>query len=382
MKYPFVLLSLFLFGGATYQNVQKAPSFSEPAASGDTLTLREIYSLPPEQWPAPFVDDTIVWQELGSLPEPRFPGDSLPDTRLVELGKQLFFDPRLSSSGQVACVSCHHPDLNWADGRRNAMGHDLREGKRNSMSILNTWFYKELFWDGRAGSLEAQVHFPLEDSVEMNAVTEFVVRKLTDIPGYQSQFQALFGKDEVEAEDMFRAIATFERTITSRKSDFDYFLEGKTHRMSDEALQGLHLFRTKARCMNCHNGPLFTDNQFHNVGLTYYGRKYEDLGRYHVTGLPEDIGKFRTPSLRDVMRTRPWMHNGIFDSMEGILNMYNMGMPRPKPRKEMENDPLFPVTSPLLHKLGLTKQEKEAIIAFLHSITAASSRISRPELPQ
>ncbi|MOA19415.1 Methylamine utilization protein MauG precursor [compost metagenome] len=144
----------------------------------------------------------------------------------------------------------------------------------------------------------------------------------------------------------------------------------------------MHLFRTKARCVNCHNGPLFTDNQFHNLGLTYYGREYEDLGRYEVTKLPEDVGKFKTPSLRDVMRTRPWFHNGLFDDMDGVLNMYNNGMPQPKPKPEQENDPLFPKTSPHIKKLGLTKEERDAVVAFLDAISSSPFRILPPDLPK
>lgn len=134
--------------------------------------------------------------------------------------------------------------------------------------------------------------------------------------------------------------------------------------------------------MNCHNGPLFSDESFHNVGLTYYGRKYEDLGRYNVTKKAEDIGRFKTPSLRDVMRTRPWMHNGLFDKMEGILTMYSNGMPRPRRRAHQKNDSLFPTTSRLLVKTELTKEDIENITAFLESISAPAFRIQKPELPE
>nr|MBP7556786.1 cytochrome-c peroxidase [Chitinophagaceae bacterium] len=121
---------------------------------------------------------------------------------------------------------------------------------------------------------------------------------------------------------------------------------------------------------------------FHNIGLTYYKRENEDLGRYAVTHLPEDVGRFKTPSLRDVIRTRPWMHNGLFDNIEGILNMYNAGMPQPKPKAGEENDPLFPKTDKLLRKLDLTSGEKQDIIAFLNAITAEPLRIKPPAMPQ
>ncbi|EIM73104.1 methylamine utilization protein [Nitritalea halalkaliphila LW7] len=146
-------------------------------------------------------------------------------------------------------------------------------------------------------------------------------------------------------------------------------MAGKQERMSDEALWGLHLFRTKAHCINCHNGPFFTDQKFHNLGLHFYGRTHQDLGRYAVTGDPADVGAFKTPSLRDVAFTAPYMHNGLFPHLEGVLNMYDAGMARPKPRPEFADDPLFPETSELLVKLSLTGAEKRALEAFLRSIS-------------
>jgi cytochrome c peroxidase len=134
--------------------------------------------------------------------------------------------------------------------------------------------------------------------------------------------------------------------------------------------------------MNCHYGPLFTDNDFHNVGLTYYGRKYEDLGRYNVTKKPEDVGKFKTPGLRNVMRTAPWFHNGLFSDMEGVLNMYNVGMPVQRVRPEQVNDPLLPKNDKLLRGLRLSKDERAALIAFLESISTIPWKVRQPELPQ
>jgi len=170
--------------------------------------------------------------------------------------------------------------------------------------------------------------------------------------------------------------------VVSRKADFDDFLTRDKKALSDAALRGLHIFRTKARCMNCHNGPLFTDNSFHNIGLTYYQRENEDLGRYKVTGRAEDVGRFRTPSLRDVIRTRPWMHNGLFDNIEGVINMYNAGMPQPKRKPEQAADTLFPRTDVLIKKLDLNKQERDDLIAFLHAITAEPLRVKMPALPK
>lgn len=343
--------------------------------------LTEVYKKPSHLWPKAELDSTVALRELGMLPAPNYPEGKKPSKALLKLGKQLFFDPRLSQSKQIACVSCHHPDQNYTDNRRVSFGNLLEQGRRNTPSILNLSRAKTLFWDGRASSLEKQVLGPIENPVEMNTALDTVVKRVNNIKGYRAAFKKEFDIDTISINDIAKAIATFERSLVSRKSKFDYFLEGKRELTLAE-VKGLHLFRTKGRCMNCHNGPLLTDDKFHNIGLTYYGRFYEDLGRYNVTKKAEDVGKFKTPSLRDVMRTRPWMHNGLFDNMEGILNMYSNGMPRPKRRKHQLNDSLFPTTSNLIVKTNLTKEEKVNIIAFLESLSSPAMRIKKPKLPK
>ncbi len=339
--------------------------------------LDKLYSQDPSKWPTPTVDSTIVWQELGMVPKPKYNGKK-PSKAMLALGKQLFFDNRISQTKQFSCASCHHPDQNFTDNRRVSSGFEFKQGKRNAPTILNLSYVDHLFWDGRANSLEAQVLGPIQNPVEMNTPLDTVVARVSEIKGYRKAFKKVFKKNTIDINDIAVAIANYERSLVSRPSKFDYYLK-KKRKLNESELRGLHLFRTKAKCMNCHNGPLLTDNKFHNLGLTYYGRKYEDLGRYEVTKKAEDIGKFRTPSLRDVMRTRPWMHNGLFDNMTGILNMYNMGMPRPKRKKNQLNDSLFPQTSKLLTKLELSKDEIQDIIAFLHSISSPSYRVKLPK---
>lgn len=345
-------------------------------------SLRALYARPVSQWPSPFIDQGVTWKELGALPK----ADSIrlkefKDPK-VQLGKLLFFDPRLSGSNQISCSSCHDPDLAWTDGRRVSVGNDHLQGSRNTPSLLNVHVVKELFWDGRSTSLEDQAINPMATLHEMNQEPPTIPAEIAAIPGYLPLFEKVFGKKRITLDMILEAIGAFERTLTSRQSRFDDFVNGQYKKLSNQELQGLHLFRTKARCMNCHNGVYFTDNAFHNIGLTYYGRKYEDLGRYKITKEAADVGKFRTPSLRDVMRTRPWMHNGIFDNMEGILNMYSNGMPQPKPKPGQESDPLFPKTDPLIKKLELSPEEKQALLAFLEAITEIPYRMERPELPK
>lgn len=352
---------------------------------GSDLTadsLRKIYSKPSAQWPKPNVDAGVNYQELDVLPPSPLDIKDESVKKIVDLGRLLFFDPRLSQSNQISCSSCHVPDLNWADGREVSVGHDHAVNKRNAPSLENVWYFKRLFWDGRAERLEDQAESPVASDIEMHQEVKLLPKKLKKIKGYEPFFKAAFGDKNITTERIFKSLADFQRTIVSRKADFDYFLEGNKNRLTDQQILGLHLFRTKARCMNCHNGPLFTDNDFHNVGLTYYGRKYEDLGRYNVTKKPEDVGKFKTPSLRNVMRTGPWFHNGLFGDMDGIMNMYNVGMPVQRVKPEQENDPLLPKNDKLLRGLMLSKTEKDAIVAFLHAITALPWKDRQPELPK
>lgn len=349
------------------------PELRERYGSGDT-----------SRWPEAFLDSSVAagFKEIGVLPEMKFPEDNPYSDAKKELGKMLFFDPRLSGSGQIACASCHDSELGWGDGRRLSYGHDRQLGKRNSMTLLNVGYADSLFWDGRAASLEEQVDFPLTDTLEMHSDHKIAVGNIRRIAGYRIEFFKAFGDTMVSFDRIRKALATFERTIVSGTSRFDLFVQGDTSRLSDREVLGLHLFRTKARCINCHNTPLFSDNKFHNTGLTYYGRKYEDLGRYEHTGKKEDVGRFRTVTLREIARTAPYMHNGIFPHLRGIINLYNAGMARPARKPHQQNDSLFPETSPLLKKLDLSDKEKIALQAFLLTLTSRSKREDPPLLPQ
>jgi cytochrome c peroxidase len=198
---------------------------------------------------------------------------------------------------------------------------------------------------------------------------------------YSPRFEAAFGDGEITFERVVQAIAAFQRRLPVGRSAFDRFLTEEKSALSDSALAGLHLFRTQARCINCHNGPEFTDHQFHNAGLTYYGRRFEDTGLFAITQKPEDMGKFRTPSLRNVGRTGPWMHNGLFPTMRGVLNLYNAGMPRVKRKEHQQDDPLFPETSPRLKPLNLTLEQLADLEAFLMSLNEPAMRVLSPPFP-
>ncbi len=375
-----VVMSFIVLTGIVLISFQSVEFNFEDDLSMDSI--RKVYAKHPSEWPKANVDKGINFNELDVLPSS--PIDIKNDSvkSVVELGKILFFDPRLSSSNLISCSSCHAPDLNWTDGKQFSEGHDNLKSTRNSPSLENVWFFKRLFWDGRVDNFKDQVAGPITAHNEMNQDMKVLPKKLSKIKGYKSYFKAAFGTDQVTEDRILESLATFQQTIASGKTAFDRYLESDKEALTDQQLKGLHLFRTKARCMNCHHGALFTDNEFHNLGLTYYKSKYEDLGLYNFTKKPEDVGKFKTPGLRNVMRTGPWFHNGLLSDMEEIMDLYNMGMPFTRPTKEDEKDPLFPKNDPLLRGLRLSNAEKTAIISFLEALSSDPTIIRVDKLPK
>lgn len=330
--------------------------------------LRHQYATSPKNWPAPWIDEGVKWTELAALPPA--PIDLTNDSiqRIIKLGKTLFFDPRLSSSEKISCATCHDPGLNWTDAKPRSIGHEGAMGKRNAPTIQNSWFYKKLFWDGRSRDLQDQAFAPIVSESEMNSDMPDVMRKLRRINGYALLFKKAFGSDHINPERMTEAIAVFEKSVSSAESRFDRFVKGDRRALNKSELNGLHLFRTKARCMNCHNGPMLTDNQFHRMGEVIsnpYDRK--DMGLYKVTHLDADSGKFRTPSLRDVMRTGPWFHDGSSAAMDSILYRFNQQSPAP---------------NGIVRSLKLSKKELKDLQAFLAALSAPSMPFIRPDLPQ
>jgi len=375
MKY-FLTIAAALFtvySFSDFDNVQSGYTVQE---------LRELYgSGDQSKWPAPHLFDEAKdgFKDVGVLAKPEFPSNNPYSKEKEELGKMLFFDPRLSKSGQISCANCHDPELGWADGRRVAYGHDRQQGTRNTPTILNIIYAKEYFWDGRAATLEEQAKAPIENPVEMNFHSRLAVKRIAKIKGYGEYFQKAFGDDKVTEEKITKAIATFERGIISPKSRFDKFISGKRDELTDSEINGLHLFRTKANCINCHNTPYFSDQKFHNVGLTYFGREYEDLGLYNISKKNEDVGKFKTPTLREISQTAPYMHNGLFPHIRGVLNMYNAGMPDEKRNRE---SPLAPKKSAMLEKLNLTENELADLENFLKTLHSYQYKMRPPQLPK
>ncbi|MFC5682436.1 cytochrome-c peroxidase [Flavobacterium sp. MAHUQ-51] len=382
MKLKLITFSVLVLSCLTAYKSFEGPKYI------DIQELRKVYSSGDvSKWPKAELDKSIdkkTFQDIGVLPEVTYPDYNPYSKEKESLGKILFFDPRLSVSGQIACASCHNPELGWTDNLTRSFGHDRQTGKRNSMTILNSAFATSLFWDGRAKSLEDQAQFPIGDPLEMNEKLTIAVDKIATIKGYKPLFKAAFGDDAVSLQRIQYAIATFERTIVSPKSKFDHFVSGKSEAFTDQQVKGLHLFRTKAQCINCHNTPYFSDNQFHNDGQTLFGTKNEDFGRFNVTHKMEDLGKFRTPTLREVVNTRPWMHHGHFPTLLDVVEFYNLGNPSAIQKKYLgtARDTLIPKPDPLLKKLNLNKEEINDLLAFIETLSTPRGRIIIPTLPK
>ncbi|MBD9389948.1 cytochrome-c peroxidase [Agrobacterium sp. AGB01] len=336
----------------------------------DLSFLAQAYRQPAENFPPLSLFSGIKAEELAPLPIPPRPqGQQLAK---AQLGFKLFRDPQLSRSGQISCQNCHNRELGWGDGLQSSFGHDRARGKRNAPPLFNVGLRSPLFWDGRAETLEEQALIPMTDQREMaNHDIASAVERIAARPDYQEAFQAVYNVSMPTAAELTDAIATFQRTL-EEPTRLDRFLSGQYRAFNNEQIWGMHLFRTKGGCANCHNGPLLTDNKFHNLGLSLLGRPREDVGRYAITNQLLDVGRFRTPSIRHVSQTAPYMHNGIIRDLRRVVRFYEVGGGRTRPRNEREGaNPFMPyagMTSPFLRPFSLTVREREALIAFLEAI--------------
>jgi cytochrome c peroxidase len=314
--------------------------------------------------------DGMTVPDIGPLPTSiPTPSANLNYKAKIDLGKQLYFDGRLSKSGAISCAFCHNPGTGFADPRQTSIGIGGGVGGRQSPTVYNTAFNHLQFWDGRARSLEEQAIGPIQNPIEMGETYENVVSKLKKLKGYQQQFRAVFGT-EVNLQGIAEAIAAYERTVISTNSSFDKYVGGDTTAMNESAVRGMALFKGKARCILCHNGPNFTDNQFHNLGIPQVGPMKEDLGRYYVTRAEKDKGAFKTPTLRSITETAPYMHDGALKTLEEAVDFLNAG--------GGANSNL----SPLVKPLNLASEEKTDLVNFLKALTGEPIPFQLPKLPK
>ncbi len=295
------------------------------------------------------------------------PDDNPMTVEKVALGRQLYFDTRLSRDNTVSCATCHDPKRGWTDQAPVSTGIGGQKGKRSAPTVINASYNLFQFWDGRAASLEEQAVGPIANPVEMGETHEVVVSKLSAIPGYREQFKRLFGTD-VTIDGIGKAIAAFERTVVSGDSPYDRYQAGERTALTAEAKRGLELFTGKANCSQCHVGFNLSDGVFHNIGVGIDAPE-PDMGRFVVTGEEKDRGAFKTPILRDLTRTAPYMHDGSEPTLERVVEYYNKG--------GFANAWLDPKMQPL----NLTDEEKSDLVAFMKALDGTFPVIEAPPLP-
>jgi cytochrome c peroxidase len=292
-----------------------------------------------------------------------------PTAKMVALGQRLFFAPELSGSGRTACATCHSPDFAYSDPRPVSISDDGRPGSRHAPSLLNVALRPRLMWDGRFGSLEEQAFAPFEHG-EMGIGIEDAAARISRDPGYRGEFVRAFGQPP-SPDGIVRAVAAFERTLVIGNSRFDRFVLGRDRgALSPLEQDGFDVFTTKGRCVSCHVVfapgvtvfPLLTDFGFRNLGVGFGRGGLRDPGRSAVTFADADYGTFRTPSLRNVAVTSPYMHDGSLRTLEEVIGFYDAGG-RPNPNQ-----------NPILRPLDLTDRERDGLVAFLLSLTDLERR--------
>jgi cytochrome c peroxidase len=299
------------------------------------------------------------------LKKPKVPQNNPITKEKVDLGRYLYFDKRLSRNNTISCATCHDPAKGWTDQSPVSTGINGLKGTRSAPPVFNATYNELQFWDGRALSLEEQAKGPIQNPVEMGFSLKGVEQKIGRIKGYQKMFKKAFGPGPITAERIVEAIASFERTILSGDSNYDRFIAGNKKALSLSAQRGMNLFFGRAHCDDCHTGPNFSDSRFHNLGVGM-NAKHPDLGRYLITKKDKDKGSFKTPGLRGLLYTHPYMHDGSEKTLEAVVDFYNKG------------GNLNPYLDKKIHPLGLNSQQKKDLVAFLKSLNGKPVRVNIP----
>ncbi len=341
---------------------------------------------------------------LAPLGDPPIPLDNPQSQATVELGKMLFWDPRLGGDASIACVTCHEPDQGWAFSDALSRGYPGTVHWRNSQSVVNSAYLGKLFWAGSAKSLEAQAPSAAKGAVAGNGENDVMETRLAFIPEYRRRFNEVFGTEWPLIADAWRAIAAFERTLIHNDTPLDQYLNGDKAALSDQQIAGMELFFGKARCIQCHNGALATNQKYYNLGVPpaerweddglaqvtfryeifakgvtqeMYRELKDDPGLYFRTKQKADMGKFRTPPLRYTLYTAPYMHNGAFWDLEEVVQFYNEG----GGENDFTDGTMAETKSPLMKPLGLTDDEVEQLVAFLEAFSGDELEVEAPSLP-
>ncbi|MBR0797820.1 c-type cytochrome [Bradyrhizobium jicamae] len=296
-----------------------------------------------------------------------FPSDNPYSEAKSALGERLFFDPLLSRSKTRSCATCHNPSLSWADGLPRAIGEDPKGLPIRAPTLIDVAFTQPLGWDGKFHDLESVAFGPIKNPANMNLSEPELIARLSAIPAYGEAFSHAFGDSAITRPRIEAALATFERSIVAGEAPFDRWIKGDNSAISAAAKRGFQLFNGKAHCSSCHSGPSFSDGSFQDIGTA----KDNDIGRGRLFPTSTKLRyAFKTPTLRDVARRGPYMHDGSVATLEDVIDLYDKGgIDRPS-------------RSPQIHPLSLTESEKKELIAFLHTLTASSRTSEVPRLPR
>jgi cytochrome c peroxidase len=303
--------------------------------------------------------------------EPPSPANNQETKERAELGKMLFFDPRLSSQRNLSCASCHNPLFGWADGLPTAKGFKGKVLGRASPTVINSGYTTIQMWDGRRASLEDQAMGPMESQDEMAMNLDSLFTWLAGNPVYKAAFDKAYPGEAIGKESTSKAIAAYERTLISDNSPFDRWVRGDKKAMSADQIRGFRLFADpgKGNCAACHQAPNFTDGGFHNVGLASYGLTNPDVGRFAIKPIASLKGAFKTPTLRDIALSAPYFHDGSAQTLMEVVEHYNKG--------GVTKADLAPEMKPL----NLSQDEMRDIVAFMEALTTPPKSVTLPQLP-
>ena len=316
------------------------------------MAQAQVPELVTDTLPAKLPLDQIPEGLDSALPVPD--DNELTESR-VQLGRRLFFDPQLSGDKTVACASCHRPDQAFSINEPLSVGVSGAKGRRNVPSLFNRAYGKKMFWDSRTDSLESQALLPITNETELANTVPVVIERLKQDPTYVKQFAEAY-EGEINEANLAKAIASFERVLLSGNSGVDRFRASQYEALSTGARQGMWIFESSGGCWKCHSGKNFSDEEAHNTGVSW-GQEPIDLGLFELTQKEEDRGKFKTPTLRDVALTAPYMHDGSIETLREVVEYYNRGGNRNE------------LIDPDLKPLNLTEKQLDHLVEFLESLT-------------
>ena len=343
---------------------------------------------------------------LAPLPPVPEPPDNPITKEKSELGKLLFFDPKLTGDASLGCADCHDPKQGWGFNDPISRGYPGAVHWRNSQTVVNSGYQNKLFWQGNAKSLMGQAPIANKGAVAGNGEDDVMESRLRQTPYYIKKFKEVYGTDLPNMNDAWMAVATFERDqLTQKNTPLDRYLQGDKKALSAQAVKGMELFTGKANCIECHNGPTLSDEKFYNLGVPrppeweefglnaitfrwenyakgvrekYYRDWKDDAGLYYTSKRPQDIGKFRTAPLRYLIYTAPYMHNGMFFTLEEVIDFYNDGGGE---NEFTDGTHGFKTKTTILKPLNLADEEKAALVTFLEEISGDEIKMKIPELP-